>query len=195
MNSSFTPKGVPGSIIKNFQILLTSFYLFAIGIGMLFSSFKFKAFGINIFDYASIFDFLIAPFADFKIFVFTIVTVFLTYLLFKLDHFWQGNFPEQYSKSVFFLDRYSFYNKAKAGFTLLCFVLYLIFAANLYGSYSYQKVLDTPRVSVEFSSGVKQSGLLIGKTSDILFLYNDNTVDVVPLNAVVQRISFSKTKP
>lgn len=48
-------------VLGSFQVFLTLSYLFAIGIGMLFNYYKYNYFGINIFDYASVFDFLIAP--------------------------------------------------------------------------------------------------------------------------------------
>lgn len=42
-------------------------YAAMVAIGMLFEYHRYKIFGINIFQYADIFDFLIAPFKDFNI--------------------------------------------------------------------------------------------------------------------------------
>lgn len=50
------------TVITEIQTILTISYIFAVGIGMLFTFQKYSEFGINIFDYADVFDFLIAPF-------------------------------------------------------------------------------------------------------------------------------------
>lgn len=71
-------KTLVNKLMKSAQLILTFAYLLAIGIGMLFNNQKYDAFGINIFDYSSIFDFLIAPFADFRIVAFAIVTMVIT---------------------------------------------------------------------------------------------------------------------
>ena len=54
-------------IIKEIQTIMTIFYLLMIGIGMIYNYKKYALFGINIFEYADVFDFLIAPFKDFRI--------------------------------------------------------------------------------------------------------------------------------
>ncbi|MHC5202102.1 hypothetical protein [Myroides sp. LJL119] len=190
MKSSDFFKFFSAKIVKNFQFLISGFYLFAIGIGMLFSDYKYKAFGINIFEYASVFDFLIAPFADFRILLFTLITLLLTYGLFVLDHFWQQNFPTQYSKSILHVDRFWFYKKIKGIFSVLCFVVYLILAAGFYGKITYKQTLKQNPVRVQFTPGQRQSGILIGKTSDMLFLYDQKTVHIIPLMGVVQSISY-----
>ncbi len=60
-------------VIKELQTIISILYIFAVGIGMLFNFQKFSEFGINIFEFADIFDFLIAPFSDFKILLFNVV--------------------------------------------------------------------------------------------------------------------------
>lgn len=52
-------------IIKEIETVITICYILAVGVGMLFNYKKFSKFGINKFDYADVFDFLIAPFSDF----------------------------------------------------------------------------------------------------------------------------------
>jgi len=74
-------------IIKEIQTIITISYILAIGIGMLFNFQKFSEFGINIFDYADVFDFLIAPFSDFKILLFSLISISATFLLLKFDTF------------------------------------------------------------------------------------------------------------
>lgn len=68
-------------IIKELQSIVTIFYLFLVGMGMLFKHQKFSEFGINVFQYADIFDFLIAPFQDYVIILFTMASLTFIYLL------------------------------------------------------------------------------------------------------------------
>ena len=68
-------------IFKEIQTVITIFYILIVGIGMLFTYHKYSEFGINIFDYADVFDFLVAPFSDFKILLFSTITITLVFLL------------------------------------------------------------------------------------------------------------------
>jgi len=92
-------------VIKEIQTVITISYILAVGIGMLFNFQKFSEFGINIFDYADVFDFLIAPFSDFKILLFTIISLTLTYFIFRGDLLWKRKFPKSYSKHSFGWDK------------------------------------------------------------------------------------------
>ena len=74
-------------IIKEFQTFLSVFYILLIGVGMLFSYSKYSQFGINIFQYSEIFDFLVTPFRDLIILGVTIFTVLISYLIYKSAEF------------------------------------------------------------------------------------------------------------
>ncbi|MGL4584975.1 MAG: hypothetical protein ACRCVU_18580 [Flavobacterium sp.] len=181
-------KKLVNKLVKSAQLVLTLAYLMAIGIGMLFNSQKYSAFGINIFDYASIFDFLIAPFADFRIIVFAIITMVLTYLLFKGDTYWKEKFPANYSKSTFNLEQYSWYRKIKGGIFILIFIWYLMMMAQYYGKRTYGETLDQEVTKIEYIGGEIIEGLLIGKTSDMLFLLVDKKVKAIPISANLKTI-------
>src|SRR5690554_6351763 len=92
-------------LLKDSQTILGISYVNAIRVGMLFTYQKYSKFGIYIFDYASIFDFLIAPFSDFRILFLTIISLVGTYFLFVFDAFHQHRFPKSYSKVNFGLDQ------------------------------------------------------------------------------------------
>ena len=72
-------------IIKELQTLMSISYIIAVGIGMLFSFQKYHRFGINILDYADVFDFLIAPFSDVKVLLFSLVSIFFGIALIRFD--------------------------------------------------------------------------------------------------------------
>jgi len=92
-------------ILKELQPFLTLSYLIAIGIGMIFTYHKYSTFGINIFEYADVFDFLIAPFSDLKILIYTVFSLTITYLILKFDLIAERKYPTVYSKSVFGLNK------------------------------------------------------------------------------------------
>ena len=92
-------------ILKEIQTVLTISYLLIVGIGMLFTHQKYSEFGINIFEYADIFEFLIAPFSDFKILLFSTITITAVLLLCKLDDAWRRKYPKKYSKINFSFDK------------------------------------------------------------------------------------------
>lgn len=112
------------------QTYLTVLYLLAIGIGMLFNYYKYKLFDINIFEYASIFDFLITPFADVNVLFFTICTLIFTFVIYKIDVVFRNKYPTWYSRFIFGVDRFAWYREWRRGFNLVIFVIYLIMAAN-----------------------------------------------------------------
>jgi hypothetical protein len=88
------------SIVRESQPILSIGYLLAVGIGMLFNFQKYARFNINIFEYADIFDFLIAPFADSMIILFTIASIGLAYLAFRADLYWERKYPKSYGRYI-----------------------------------------------------------------------------------------------
>src|SRR5699024_5912371 len=103
-------RGTYGFILKDLQSFITISYLIIVGVGMLFNFKKYAAFGINVFDYSDVFDFLIAPFSDFKILLFSALTILLVFMIFKLDTVWRRKYPKTYSKMVFGWDKKSWFN-------------------------------------------------------------------------------------
>ena len=80
-------------IIGELQTLISVIYISTVGIGMLFAFQKYKHFGINIFEYADVFDFLITPFSDFMVLSFSLVSLLLCSIFIKLDIYWKKNIP------------------------------------------------------------------------------------------------------
>lgn len=175
-------------IKENTQLFLTLTYLFAIGIGMLFNHYKYSAFNINIFDYATVFDFLIAPFADFRILLFTLITLITTYLLYLGDNYWQGHYPENYARFTFNIERFAWYTKIKRSFSLMVFVCYLFLVAQGYGKLVKDEVLSQEVTSINYTNYQIEKGQLIGKTSDMLFLYQHQEVKAIPISSTIKSI-------
>src|SRR5690606_23761039 len=120
-------------LLKDSQTILGISYVIAIGIGMLFTYKKYSTFDINIFDYSSMFDFLVSPFSNFTILLFTVISLVGTYSLFVFDSFYQNWFPKSYSKANFGLDRKSLYRSVRYFSSALLFFLYHFISASSYG--------------------------------------------------------------
>ena len=97
------------AILKELQTVISVFYILMVGIEMLFEYKRYALFGINIFDYADVFDFLIAPFKSPSIFIFIFLSLLAVYIVIKLDTFMQAKLPRLYRISSFGWDRKSWY--------------------------------------------------------------------------------------
>lgn len=70
---------------------MTVLYLLMVGLGMLFNYQKYSEFGINIFEYADIFDFLIAPFEDVRIVYFSVIFLLIPFIFSGSILLWKKN--------------------------------------------------------------------------------------------------------
>ena len=86
---------------ENFSRFLPIGYLIMVIIGMIFNYFRFDMFGLNIFQYASVFDFLISPFEDMHILLFIFGSILLVLFTMKMDKLWKKHFPKSYKKWTF----------------------------------------------------------------------------------------------
>ena len=80
-------------------------YLIMVIIGMIFNYFRFDMFGLNIFQYASVFDFLISPFEDMHILLFIFGSILLVLFTMKMDKLWKKHFPKSYKKWTFIVNQ------------------------------------------------------------------------------------------
>jgi hypothetical protein len=174
------------SIIKERQTVITIFYLIAVGVGMLFSNEKYSEFGINIFDYADILDFLIEPFSDFRILLFSILSITIVSLLFFLDTFWKIKHAKSYSIFTFGWDRKKWFNSFRYLLLIVGSIIYLHSAADIYGSISKKQINKQPTISLKFSDNEVITGIVIRKTKDIIFLLNNEKVKAIPIGSLVK---------
>lgn len=176
-------------IVKEFQTVLSLFYLLLVGIGMLFSYSKYSQFGINIFQYSEIFDFLLTPFRDITIFIFSFITIFIVFLVYKLEKLTKNKFPEFYNSKFHFG-----LMKSKPILSLIImFVLYLFIFSGKYGKMTKKRILTKPNViKITLLNGKIKKGKLIGKNNNYVFLLSKgNEVTIYPISNL---ISISKTK-
>jgi len=171
--------------------LLPIAYLCMIGIGMVFNYFKYKHFGINIFQYASVFDFLIAPFEDYIILFFTFFSLLFCAFVLCIDSLMDKKVPKVYDKMAFNLNKKKKYPAFRAGLYTFLIFAYVSLAAIEYGLYAYEKVLEQQEIKVVYYNNEIISGKQIGKTNDVLFLYDQNgTTKAIPINSLVKEIQY-----
>lgn len=175
-------------IIKEVQTIISISYIAAVGIGMLFNYQKFIQFGINIFDYADVFDFLISPFSDVKILSFTIISILMALLIAYLDISWKRKFPEAYSRFNLGWDEKSWFTGLRVISTGILIILYLVIASGIYGKISREEILNQTLTRIRFSDDEIKSGKMIGKTNDVIFLLSDEKVEAIPITSLVKEI-------
>ena len=180
------------AVLKEMQTLISISYLLVVGIGMLFNYHKYEEFGINIFDYADVFDFLIAPFSDSKILLFSMLSLMVPYLLYKFDFMWKSKYPKTYSRMSFGWDEKSWYKLFTYFSFAFLLIFYLYISADLYGKISKKQILKRGTTSIRYSDNEIKEGKMIGKTKDIMFLLVDENVEAIPITSLVKEIQIVK---
>lgn len=176
-------------IIKELQTLISISYIIAVGIGMLFSFQKYHRFGINIFDYADVFDFLIAPFSDIKVLLFSLVSIFFGIALIRFDINWKKKHPESYSKINMGMDKKKWFNPVR--YTVYSIVLlgYLYMASDRYGDSAKKQIEnESIMIGVKFNDGEVKNGVFIGKTTEYIFLKSNEKITAIPIKSMVKEI-------
>jgi hypothetical protein len=176
------------AVIKELQTIITLAYIFAVGVGMLFNYQKYAEFGINIFDYADVFDFLIAPFSDFLVLLFTLGSLLLSYIAFRFDIMWKTKFPKFYSLLNFGFDKKSWFSNFRYIALATVLIVYLYLFADIYGAISVKEIKKLDPITIMFSDGEVKKGKMIGKTKEVIFLMDGKQVEVIPISSLVKTI-------
>jgi hypothetical protein len=179
-------------IIKEVQTIISISYIAAVGIGMLFNYQKYILFGINIFDYADVFDFLISPFSDIKILSFTLISIALASLILYLDVLWKKKFPDAYSRFNLGWDEKSWFTPMRYISGAALIIMYLIIASGIYGKISKKELLNQDPIELRFSDDEIKSGKMIGKTNEVVFLLSGEKVTAIPITSLVKEIEIIK---
>ena len=155
-------------------------YLIMVIIGMIFNYFRFDMFGLNIFQYASVFDFLISPFEDMHILLFIFGSMLLVLFTMKMDKLWKKHFPKSYKKWTFKWTERSWYKPASYIFVITAYIFY---GAYFYGVYTYNAVPQKKDITVRYQNNETLTGKQIGKVGNALFLLCGEKVKIIPATA------------
>lgn len=176
---------------KEAQTIISVFYLFMVGIGMLFEFQKYRVFNINIFLYADIFDFLIAPFRDYRIFLFVFITALVVFILYKVDSVTFSKFPKAYSIINFGLVKKSWFKTYRYGSFVFLLLAYIILSSILLAGINKQNTLKHAHpLTITFSDNGILTGTLIGKTKDAIFLYSNKKIKIIPSSALIKTVEY-----
>lgn len=171
-------------------------YLCMIGIGMIFNYCKYSHFGINIYQYASVFDFLISPFEDYIILLFTFCSLAFCALVIFFDYWTEKKFPKLYSKMSFNLTQKKGYKIFRVGLYIFIVVAYVWIGAIGYGFYAYKKVKEQADIEVVYYNNDTAKGKQIGKTNDVIFLLeSEGITKAIPLGTSVREIRYNYESP
>ena len=180
--------------ILDSQAYITLGYLTVVIIGMMFDFDYYKRFGINIFEYADVLDFLLAPVKNVQLMLFAFATFIIVWVFFLLDNLWQRKWPNAHKRFNFGMTKeFSLkYRPYMFGVTL---VLYFYLASSFYGEKmyeDYQKASDMIEVVFESDQRVLK-GKLIGKNTDYIFMESsDKVVKALPVSSDVQEIIINR---
>ena len=186
---------------KTIQIIVVALYGFAIIMGMIFSSAKYQAYDINIFEFADILDFLVYPFLDIKsVAYYGFLPIIIFSLFYSFDRYLLKNHPDFYSKYLTpkFFRKYletSWYAQSQK-ITLLTIPLYLVINYFLYyDMHSNEPLLNLYQpMTIKMQNGETKKGFLLGKVKDVIFfinvdsILNFNDVSIIPYQESVTEI-------
>lgn len=175
-------------ILKEIQTVLSLLYLLMIGIGMLFNYKKYINFGINIFEYADIFHFLIAPFQDIRIIMVSVVSLLIPFSVYGLRKVFSQRFPKLRKKLSLGLSDKNWYPQLRAILWGIIIFFFISEAALGYANFVKNNLDFLPSVSITYADNEKIEGKLIGKTKEVLFLNEKGKVKVILITAAVKEI-------
>jgi len=172
-------------ILNEVQTVLSLGYVLLVTIGMFFQYERYSEFGINIFQYADVFDFLIAPFEDFDIIFFFLVSIGIIIALYIMDIWMEKHTPKFYVFMTFGMVNKSWYKMSRIGTFIFLLVLYVHLGADYYGKSYKRQFLDRPTIQLYYTTGSMEEGRVIGKTNEVLFFLVDQRVKIIPMGAQV----------
>ncbi|MEN0002649.1 MAG: hypothetical protein AAF798_00850 [Bacteroidota bacterium] len=177
---------------KDFQNVLTFGYISLVAIGMIFEGCYYYHFGINIFEYADILDFLLGPFRrPISIFV-LLVNIVIFLFVFRIDNFYYKNYPKMHRMMNLYMYDIPFFKRNRVNIFVLVALSLLLFYAYDIGKEAAEEMpkLD-PNYQVIFADDPKSSAeyFKIGQNRQYLFMLDSTKkVNIIPINSQIQVI-------
>ncbi len=181
--------------LSELQSLITISYGVAVGIGMLFQYNKYALFGINIFEYADVFDFLIAPFSDPKILLYTLIAVGAAGVGAAIDTLWKTKLPKSYTIFSFGMNRKKWFPYQQIVLFIMVVGIYLDLSAEKYAEKAFEEITQQATITIRFNDNEQKQILIIGKTNEVLFAKEDNQVKIIPINSLVKEYEIVSESP
>jgi len=179
---------------NDISLLLTFGYIFLLFIGMIFNSIYFSMHQINIFRYSDITDFLLAPFRDIFILIFTICSILVILIVVRIDDYLMQNYPKTYLKIKLFKknrEKHESWFEVK-GVSILI-IIYIVVAAFQYAVYRSERI-DEQRLKIQDSIfkdnkfNPTDSIYYLGNTNQYIFVKNHskNESYIIPTTDIIR---------
>jgi hypothetical protein len=193
--------GLPAKILRFIlrepSLALTISYLVLIIVGMFFSYAYYLRWGIDVFQYATISDFILAPFKDTIVLLFAIISILLSWLVFEFSKKMDQRFPKL-SRILWFGVKpgSSTYHNFYFSSLVFGFLYYLWLSSELFAEWKFGRMLKSKEnyaVEVLFHSQPEKGWvrfIQIGQLENFSLLAypENNIVMVVPLEGNVAAI-------
>jgi hypothetical protein len=189
--------------IRGIQDVFSLGYLLLILLGMLHEFLFFRKFGLNVFDYYDIIDFLLVPLKNAFILLFFVSLILLSLFLIALDEYWERKHPSSYRMVSFGLNTRPWWPLWRQIQFVLIVLLYTWFAAKGYAHVKHELILQRPenrQITIDFLGEGPEKDMhnatKIGQNKDFLFILPDssNRVLAIPLNSNILTIEEGKIK-
>ena len=122
-------KSTAAFLQKDISLSLSISYVVLVAIGIIFNGAYYLCFRVNVIQYSDISDFLLAPFRDFFILIFTIATVAFIYYLNVFDDWLEKNHPKLHHSMYMGIDKVEYQKNYSFKGVLLMIIIYVCFAA------------------------------------------------------------------
>ncbi|MVN91000.1 hypothetical protein [Mucilaginibacter aquatilis] len=186
-SNNTSPTGL--MLLKEAQSYLPALYILMVGMGMLFEYHKYKIFHINIFQYADIFDFLIAPFRDPTIFAFILLSIIIVSALYTWDNHMRLNKPARYLKFSFGLVTRSWFKPVHHIAFGTLFLFYLYVSSTAIAQNNKRRTLNQKQqIAIKLNDNEWIKAQLIGKTKEMVFIYRNGKVSILPAGSIKEMI-------
>jgi len=160
-----------------------------VGLGMLFHHQKYSEFGINIFQYADVLYFLIAPFEDIRILLLSTFIFALHFVATTTDNAMQRKTPRLYKIFNLGLESKTWHKTFGRVIGIIMVPVLLAMYANAYGETTKKRIIESSKfTTLHFNSNDSITGKFIGKTDTVLFLLHENVVKAIPIASTVKAI-------
>ena len=173
-------------LMQHPALLISTLYVAASTIGMLFSWDYLRRFGINVFNYAQIGDFLLASLKEPMTWALVVVAGVLVFADNAFSRWWQRKERSRWTR-WYGSSRYRVLNYVIA-------LLMVVFFIDGYAKYKARQTFDGGGQLIEYQlveSNTRRSASLLGTTAQFIFLFDAETrkVQVLPHESV-KSISF-----
>lgn len=182
------------TIIKEFQGIVSFCYIILILLGMIFEGIYYSQFGINIFKFSGILDFLLVPFRRPIVLIILLgLSLFSYFYFYVVYEFLKRKYPKFHKKFYRNIPENGTHLKSRIKTIIIFFLVTTIAWAYVTSKNQKENLMSkSVDIRIEYDSNRKNliEGKMIGKNDmNIFLLDNLNQVQIIPVSSNITRIS------